>query len=83
MFTPEGTIIGMLGDKELKPETDPGWEARQVEKRAKRKRNQAFDDKPDEASSESSERKDPKESSPLSFAGSAPELLVSEDEEPF
>ena len=43
----------MLSDKELKPETDPGWEARQVEKRAKRKRNQAFDDKP-EASSESS-----------------------------
>ena len=82
ILTPEGTIIGMLGDKELKPETDPGWEARQAEKRAKRKRNQAFDDKP-EASSESSERKDPKESSPLSFAGSAPELLVSEDEEPF
>ena len=28
ILVPEGTIIGMLGDKELKPETDPGWEAR-------------------------------------------------------
>ena len=34
--------------------------------------NQAFDDTP-EASSESSERKDPKERVPLSFLGSAPE----------
>eukprot|EP00966_Prymnesium_polylepis_P238612 5518157-Prymnesium_polylepis.1 len=84
--TPSGTIIGMLGDKELKPETDPGWEARQPRLRSAQSasvtRPSTYDDTP-EASSESSERNDPKESSPLSFAGSAPELLVSEDEEPF
>ena len=28
----------MIGDKELKPETDPDWEARQAERRARAKR---------------------------------------------
>ena len=38
MLTPNGSIVAMIGDKELKPETDPDWEARQAERRARAKR---------------------------------------------
>ena len=32
MLTPNGSIVAMIGDKELKPETDPDWEALQAER---------------------------------------------------
>ena len=35
MLTPNGSIVAMIGDKELKPETDQDWEARQAERRAR------------------------------------------------
>ena len=37
IVTPDGTII-RIGGPEMKPETDPGWEERQAQRKAKRAR---------------------------------------------
>ena len=38
MVTPEESIIRVDGRGKNKPETDPGWEAREAERKAKRMR---------------------------------------------
>ena len=69
MLTPNGSIVAMIGDKELKPETDPDWEARQAERRARAKRKRKVF------------HSDAEHSDSGSIVGSAFELEVDEDSE--